>query len=597
MVDGLPPMVPGMDLGPLLGSDHEPRALTVELTTEHRHRTKALAVPGAYWSRARQAYAVDNPDPRTAAAIMALFPETVIEYPQVQEIRDSAYGNARPHSYADELGMSLQLEDGALGEVTLYGWQDSDAGYLKAIMERDGGIHVGWDRGLGKTVIAGAFIKATGARRTLILARNDAKELTWLKELEPLLPDHDILVLPDSTQPTKQKKMLERLRDNAAHGVPLNFRSPGGRPLVLIAHYQAIRTVAGDKVVEHRDGTTTTTKAAGDGWDKLGDWDLLVYDESHRLANYNPNSSKNTQEGKALASLRRKHVKWAVNLSGSTVMNHPDDLFGQLHLILPHIYRTKWADWNDQFVDYVKVGPRKTAIGWRLDRLDDLHRELGVFMVYRRKDEVFDLPPLIHQHIELDMLPEQQRVYNQVRDEFWSMVEGGEGLVVTSAMDHLNKLRQIATAWPDVPSAKLDFAVNEIEASPDDQFAVFTWYKRPGRLLAERLGDQAVVVDGDVSKRDRVRNLRAHADGAARVLVGSIATIGESLNLQYMQNAIRLDRAWTPAMNDQTVDRLYRNGQQARVTFQDLWTKGSVDLLRVKPNLMSKESLRKALYG
>jgi SNF2 family DNA or RNA helicase len=582
---------------PELPAARQVGSLTVELTTEHRHRTKALAVPGAYWSRARQAYAVDNPDPRAAAAIMTLFPETVIEYPQVQEIRDSAYGNARPHDYATELGMSLELDEGVLGEVTLYGWQDTDAGYLKAIMERDGGIHVGWDRGLGKTVIAGAFIKATGARRSLIVARNDAKELTWLKELEPLLPDHRILVFPDSTQSSKQQKMLRALTeqwDDDPYGAHAFYDS---RPLVLIVHYQAIRTVAGDKVVEHRDGTTTATKAAGDGWDRLGDWDLMVYDESHRLSNYNPNSSKNTQEGKALARLRRKHVKHAVNLSGSTVMNHPDDLFGQLHFILPHIYRTKWADWNDQFVDYVKVGKRKTAIGWRLDRLDDLHRELGVFMVYRRKDEVFDLPPLIHQHIELDMLPEQRRAYNEVRDHFWAMIEGGHGIVVTSAMDHLNKLRQIATAWPDVPSAKLEFTVNEIEASPDDQFAVFTWYKRPGRLLAARLGDQAVVVDGDVSKRDRVRNLRDHAAGNARVLIGSIATIGESLNLQYMQNAIRLDRAWTPAMNDQTVDRLYRNGQQARVTFQDLWTKGSVDLLRVKPNLMSKESLRKALYG
>jgi hypothetical protein len=567
-----------------------PASLTVELSKEHRHRTKALAVPGAYWSREYQAYRVDNPDARAAGAIMALFPEALIEYPEIMAIRDAAHGKARPHDYATDLGLRLWWSG---GDKTLYDWQSTDLGYLTEIIKRDGGAHIGWDRGLGKTVASAALTEALGAQRTLVVCRNDAKEAVWLKQLQEVLPDHRILVLPDSTQKAKQVKMMLLLAEEALirqrSETPIN-------PLVLIVHYQAIRTIAGDKTVQHRGGDVSTTKAGGDGWDRLGHWDLMVYDESHRLASYNPNSSKNTQEGKALARLRRKHVKYALNLSGSGVMNHPDDLFGQLHFILPHIYKTKWADWNDQFVDYVKVGPRKTAIGWRLDRLADLHKELGVFMVYRSKEEVFDLPPLIHQDIELPMLPAQQRAYDQMLEEFWALVEGG-GLIATSAMDQLNKLRQIATAWPDLPSAKLEFAVNEIEESPDDQFAVFTWYKRPGRLLADRLGDQAVVVDGDVSKKDRVANLAAHERGDARVLIGSIATIGESLNFQYCHEAIRLDRAWNPGVNDQTRDRLYRNGQEARVTFRDLWTPNSVDTLRVRPNLMSKESLRKALYG
>jgi SNF2 family DNA or RNA helicase len=164
-------------------------------------------------------------------------------------------------------------------------------------------------------------------------------------------------------------------------------------------------------------------------------------------------------------------------------------------------------------------------------------------------------------------------------------------------MDQMNKLRQIATAYDGVPSAKLDYIMAELEENPDDQFVVFTWYKRPGRILAERLGDQAVVHDGDASRRDRATALQRHEAGSARVLIGSIATIGESLNLQYCHEAFRLDRSWNPGANDQTRDRLYRNGQQSRVTFRDLWAKDTVDLLRVQPNLWSKESMRMALYG
>lgn len=581
---------------PSSGYEEGTAALTIELTPDHRYRGRAMAVPGAYWSRARKAYAVDNPDARSASAIIALFPEVLITNPELLKIREAAYGTARPYDYASELNLSLDLPDGLDGGLRLYDWQDSDGGYLRAILERDKGAFVGWEPGLGKTVVAAAFIQKLEAQFTLVAARNDAKEAVWEAQLRDLLPNHEILVYPDSTRPTAQQKMRALLMHRADTLARSGGGSPTQRPIIFVIHYQAIRTIAGDKRTKHRDGTLTVSKAGGDGWDALPTWDLMIYDESHRLANYNPNSRKNTQEGKALSRLRRRKVQLAVNLSGSAVMNRPDDLFGQLHFLFPDRYRAKWADWNDRYVDYVMDGQRKLPIGWRLDKLEELRRELGVFMVYRKKSEVFDLPPLIHQDIELDLLPGQRRVYDQVRDEFWARLEEG-GIKAANAMDHLNKLRQIATAYDGVDSAKLEYTVNELEEFSDYQFVVFTWYKRPGHLLAERLGDDVVIVDGDVPQRHRPELLRRHADGKARVLVGSIATIGESLNLQYMHEAIRLDRSYNPQVNKQTIDRLDRHGQETRVTLRDLWAKDTVDLLRVKPNLASKDSLRKAVFG
>jgi SNF2 family DNA or RNA helicase len=322
----------------------------------------------------------------------------------------------------------------------------------------------------------------------------------------------------------------------------------------------------------------------------------MAFDEGHRLASYNPNSRKNTQMGKALSRLRREHVKMALNLTGSGIMNRGDDLFGQLHFLFPKIYRAKWADWNDRFIDTVNDGNREVPIGFKVDKLPELRRELGVFMVYRKKAEVFDLPPLIEQPIELDLYPEQRRVYNDMRDQFWAALEEG-GIKAANPLAQMNMLRRIATYYPGVPSAKLDFALHELEETPDEQFVVFTWYKEPGRALADRLGDEVVVVDGDVPIRHRAELLARHKLGKARILVGSIATLGESLNLQYMHEAIRLDRDWNPQVNGQTIDRLNRNGQETRVTLRDLWARGTVDTLRVRPNLASKDSLRKAVFG
>lgn len=550
----------------------------IQLTNEHRRRASALAVPGAFYDHNTKSYVVENPSPRAAAAIMTLFPEALVAHPELIDIRNRDYGNARPYDFATEMGITLDAGD--LGSKRLYSWQDTDAGYLAAIMKRDGGAFVGWDRGLGKTLVTAAFIKATGARRSLVVSRNDAKEPVWKPELEQALPDHQIVILPN--QAKKREALIQAIE----------VGDYDDKPLVLVIHYEAIRVIAGDLTKDD----DTVIKGGGNGWKRLGHWDLMVYDEGHRLASYNPNSRKNTQMGRALAELRRLYVTNAINLTGSGIMNHPGDMFGQLHYLFPKIYRAKWADWMDRYVDILKVDNRNVPIGFKVDRLPELRRELGVFMVYRKKSEVMDLPPLIHQNIELELYPEQRRVYDDMRDQLWSKLEEG-GINAVNVMDQMNKLRQIATWWPGVPSVKLDFVMSELEEEPDEQFVVFTWYKAPGRALAERIGDGAVVVDGDVPIKRRNELLRQHKEGKARVLIGSIATLGESLNLQYMHEAIRLDRAWNPEANGQTIDRLHRQGQQERVTLRDLWSKSTVDTLRVRPNLASKESLRKAVFG
>jgi hypothetical protein len=574
-----------------------PGNVTIRLTNDGKRRLAVQAIEGSYWSKDAKSWVTDNPSPRTAAAIIALFPDALVDHPELQEIRDRDYADARPYDYASELGMSLDEDRVLPGGRTLYKFQDRDIAYLQAIGKRDGGAFIGWDRGLGKTTAAAAIINSTGAQRSLIVTRNDTKTDVWFNELSELLPDHDIRVLPNAK--AKREKFLAALAEDWTQR-QRGIDGGAHRPLIVIIHYEAVALIAGAKVVNHHDGTQDVTKAGGNGWAKLGRWEVAAYDEGHRLASYNPNSSRAPLYARALSKMR-KQVDLALNLTGSAIQNHAEDLFGQLHFLYPTRYRAKWRDWNDRFIDYVFDGHRKVPIGFLHEKLPELQKELGVFMVYRRKEDVFDdLPPIIHTHQELELYPEQRKAYDDVLDHFWTNVEGEGGIIAPNAMSQINLLRQIATYLPGLPSAKLDFALADIKEDADNQYAVFTWYKAPGRRLAEMLEDagvSAVVVDGDLSPAVRDRHKAQHRRGEARVLIGSIATIGESLNLQYMHEAFRLDRDWNPQVNGQTVDRLHRNGQTARVNFRDLWAKGTVDLLRVKPTLASKDSLRKAVFG
>lgn len=551
---------------------------TVEITDQHELRSRALAVPGAYWHRERRQYVVDNPSSRAARAILRLFPERVLHYPSLVPMAEKDYGesHARPHDFANELGIEIDVGEFADGKV-LYDWQDTDAGYLEKILERDQGVFVNWEPGLGKTICTAAFLRKMDWKKTIVVCRNDAKESVWKRQLSELLPHVSLRVIPNPKR--KREQMLEEIAAWPEHA----------KPLVFIIHYEALTVVAGDK-------------GRGDGWVNLGvEWDALVFDEGHRLSSMNPNAPhKNPQRHKALMKLRKKMVKHAVNLTGSGIQNHEEDLFGQLHFIYPKSYKAKWADWNDRYLDFVNVGGQqgqKVCIGFQADKLPALRKELGVFTVYRKKSEVFpDLPDPLVVPLELDLYPDQRKVYEQLRDEHWATVEG-EGIRSVNPISLLTHLRQVATYWEGLNSVKLDVAQAEMDELPDEQFVVFTWFKQPGRALAERYGDEVVVVDGDVNIRHRPELLRRHERGLARILVGSIATLGESLNLQYCSEAVRLDRDWNPQVNQQTLDRLHRDGQLGRVTLRDLWARETVDMLRVFPVIQGKQSLRRALYA
>jgi SNF2 family DNA or RNA helicase len=89
----------------------------------------------------------------------------------------------------------------------------------------------------------------------LVVAPNTAKDSVWRAEIERFLPDMSVGVLPNAK--AKRERMLNGIVSGAL--VP---------PFVLVIHYEALQIL----------------EKAG-WWKKLGEWDLVVADEAHRLKN------------------------------------------------------------------------------------------------------------------------------------------------------------------------------------------------------------------------------------------------------------------------------------------------------------------------
>jgi hypothetical protein len=583
----------------------------------------ARAVPGAHWDPTHKAYVVDQADPRAAAIILKLFPAAGVQHPELVELRNELLFDVRPFDNATPFGrrISAPRVEAVLDRKgwSLHDYQAIDLGYAEAFIRQYGGFYIGWDRGLGKTLALCCMIDALNAQRTLVVAPNTAKNSVWAAGLEEFCPWVETLVLPNDK--AKRERMLAYVRERSS---PFDERGP----FALVVHYEALALVAGvsykrkggkDKAVEYgyEDGwpehmpTTLTVrernqldaderkaygKVMGNGWDKYGEWDLFGADEAHRLAN--PKS----QQSKAAKKVRAKH---RLAESGSIIQNHLEEMFSPLQWLFPNNYKAQWRDWNDRYLDYAEGGYGKICVGVKPERVEDLRKELATFMVYRRKEDELDLPERIDVDMRIEMSPKQRKAYDDLVVSCIARLDDGSCVVADEGAPMMNKLRQIATGLDLVTdgvadSSKLDAAIELIEDSPDDDFVVFSWYKAAVHALADRLAARNIgsfSITGDLSHARRAEAIARFMAGEGRVFIGTIATLGESVNLQRANQVIMLDRSFNPALNGQAVDRAHRQGQQRRVTVTNLITKDSVDELNVLPALANKEALRAAILG
>lgn len=550
------------------------------LTQRMEQSQIARCIPGAYHDKDRKAWVMDPAGltPRSATVALTLFPGAGVRYPILTHTRDKLIQDVRPFDNATPfdtpVGAPLirqrvqELYDTA-PEGGLYRFQELDLGYLAEVLRQHGSAYLGWDRGMGKTIGALALREELDAHRTLIVAPNTAKAPVWLANVQEFLHDQvqHIEVLPNSKN--KREQMLKWVRGWCDRD----------ESCVLIINYEQLRII----------GETSRE------WQKLGSWDLVIADEAHRIKN---------PKAKMTRAIKKIPTKYKLALSGSIIMNHAAELFSPLQWLFPEQYKSMWRDWNDRYLDYIDGGFSRICIGIKLHKLEDLRRELGVFMVYRRKDDELDLPKRTDETLKVELTPKQRKAYDELRDYCLTQLDDGTNVVAADGLTMLTRLRQVAsgldlfgTGVED--SSKMDLAA-EIISDSDEAFVVFTWYKAAARAMhakLEAMGIEAYVVDGDVPQHDRTTMIAEFQAGQRQVFVGTISTMGESVNLFRANNAIFLDLSWNPGDNQQAADRIYRIGQDRPVTITRIVAANTVDETRVAPSVSNKEALRALILG
>lgn len=306
------------------------------------------------------------------------------------------------------------------------------------------------DMGTGKTLSvlwAYDWLRSVGElRRALIITPLSTLERTWGDEIF---------------------KHFSHLSFGVLHGTP-------ERRLKVLAQEHDIYLVNHDGI---------KGKALFNALMKREDIDLVVVDEVAAFRN------PGTDKWKALRKLVETK-SWVWGLTGTPTPNEPTDAWGQCKLIVPE----KVPRYRGQFTDMVMK--KVSQFKWvpKADANDTVHSVMQPAIRYARKDCI-DLPPTTYQTYEVELGPDQKRVYEDMLKKLKAEWEGGQLTAANEAVK-MNKLLQIACLRYDteVLTERGWVAITNVTAA-DRVWDGVEWVHHNGVAY---MGDKPTVVCGGV---------------------------------------------------------------------------------------------------
>ena len=406
--------------------------------------------------------------------------------------------------------------------------------------------------GLGKTLQALALIEATNAKHALIVCPKTLVS-EWFNQCDRW-SDGDMLT------PNDQGDRLDGLNLAGPHYVCVNY------DLLASREY----------------------------WSKITaiPWDIIVFDESHRLKNP---KAKRTEYAYLL------HAPRIVFMSGTPLQNSPMDLYPLFHMINPREYHSI-RQWKDYFCIQVvseiwlkgadgKVHPRliKNIVPGKINHTDELNFLLHKYMIRRTKKDVLpELPDKTYRTVPVELGPEKKQ-YEQMRTELFAILDSGEQVTAPKVIAQLMRLRQVCldpnlmSSEPvksSTPSNKTKTLL-EIVEDTDDKVIIFTMFEQYTRILSEELSKHDithVMITGQVDLQARGKAVQLFQENPdVKVCLCTIGAGGEGITLTASHTCVFTDYSWNPAVNWQAEDRIHRIGQKEPVLIIDLYCQNTIE--------------------
>ena len=324
------------------------------------------------------------------------------------------------------------------------------------------------------------------------------------------------------------------------------------------------------------------------------DYDMCVLDEL--------SSFKNWQSKRFRAFMKvRPKLKRVVGMTGTPSSNGLMDLFAEYRCLDMgerlgrFIGRYREAYFAPDRRDGNIIYSYKPLPGAE----DEIYRRIGDITISMRSTDYLDMPDLVTSEYTVTLDEEERKKYDAMKQDLLLRLPEGE-VTAANAASLSGKLSQMANGavYSDdgsvtvIHDRKLDVLEDIIESANGSPLLIAYWYKHDLSRISERLHKLHIPF----ARLDKPEDIRRWNSGEYPVMLIHPASAGHGLNLQHGGSTIVwFSLPWSLELYTQTVDRLFRQGQESgTVSVIHITAKNTIDARIVKA-LKDKDHTQSAL--
>jgi len=415
--------------------------------------------------------------------------------------------------------------------------------------------------------------KVNGA---LIIAPKGVVGTWYNNELPTHLPDHieNVTVLWKAAITKKQKETLDELF------------SEGEGLHILIMNVEAFSTTKGMDFANKFLSCHRT---------------MMAIDESTTIKTPTAKRTKNILKLAKSAVYRRI-------MTGSPVTKNPLDLYTQCDFLSPwlldftsyYAFRNRYAEMKT-----LHMHGRQVQVVNGFKNLGELSDKLKDFSYRVLKDDCLDLPDKIFIKRQIQLTPDQRKLYEQMKKEAIAVLKGKQSTTVNT-LTQLMRLQQITCghftaddgATQPIANNRITELMDVLEET-EGKAIIWAHYQYDItaiiQAVVKKYGEESIVDYYGLTPQDeRQPNIkRFQDDPKCRFIVGTPSTGGYGITLTAANTVIYYSNGYDLEKRLQSEDRAHRIGQKKSVTYVDIMADDTVDekivkALRKKINIASE---------
>jgi SNF2 family DNA or RNA helicase len=433
---------------------------------------------------------------------------------------------------------------------------------------------IAYSPGLGKTLIGINCIKIINAKKILVVCPSYLK-FSWADEIKKWTTDMIPIVINGT--PKQRDKQYD------------NFINTINCTKILIVNYEQIRI----KKSKNHNGKQSLEINIPNIIKNIN-WDIIIWDEAHRL------KSRNSQTTLGNFSLKTKN---RLMLTGTPITKNPGEIWSLLKILDKDRFRSYWG--FVKFYCHVCEGFRSLEIG-NLIRPEKYKNMLKPYMLRKTKESVApELPKKIFNEIYVRMDEKQKKIYNKALLDYLkpNLQSPGEQDIIESDIEKFIRLNQIAQNPVILGGENVSIikdTLSDMLQDIEDSVIIGTTYIKMSIDLYESIAKKyknrnVYLINSKVNTKKRYDILEKFKKDLTGILITTIRCLSEGVNLDCCDNIIFSDIEWNCGVNEQFQNRIHRMTSTRVKTYYFLVVKDTVNEYKhkkiYKESKMSQNSL------